>query len=71
MKLKTSEKIRILCNRNNMTLGQLAEALNTSLQNLSNKLSRNNFNEKELIEIAKVLDCEYESVFTLKNGEKI
>ncbi len=54
-----------------MTLGQLAEALNTSLQNLSNKLARNNFSEKELIEIAKVLDCEYESVFTLKNGEKI
>ncbi len=53
-----------------MTLTQLAEALNTSAQNLSNKLTRNNFSELELKSIAEALDCEFESYFLLKNGEK-
>lgn len=71
MQLKTSEKIRLLCGRQNMTLSQLAEGLRTTAQNLSNKLARNNFSENELKEIAKALDCEFESFFVLKSGEKL
>ncbi|MDR5659872.1 helix-turn-helix transcriptional regulator [Serpentinicella sp. ANB-PHB4] len=71
MKLSTSEKIRILCKRKNITLAQLAEKLNISSQNLSNKLSRDNFPEKELKKIAETLGCFYESYFVLDDNEKI
>ena len=71
MQLNTSEKIKIICGRQNVTLSKLAKGLGTTAQNLSNKLSRDNFSENELKEIAKVLDCEFESFFVLKNGEKL
>lgn len=55
--LTTTEKIKILLKRKNMTAGQLAEATSQTRQNLSNKMQRNNFNEKELKAIAQALDC--------------
>lgn len=42
------EKIKIVLKRRNMTLGELAEQTSQSRQNLSNKMSRDNFTEKEL-----------------------
>lgn len=71
MQLKTNEKIKLLCDRRSITLSQLAKELGISAQNLSNKLSRNNFSENDLKEIAKALDCEFESFFVLKSGEKL
>ncbi|PHS33634.1 MAG: transcriptional regulator [Alkaliphilus sp.] len=70
MKLTTSEKIKILCNRQGKSISDLARTLGMSRQNLSNKLSRDNFPEAELIEIARALNCSYESYFILENGEK-
>ena len=49
--LTMGEKVKIMLKRRNMTLSQLAESLGQSRQNLSNKMSRDNFTEKELIEI--------------------
>lgn len=68
-----SEKIRILLiKRGNMSEAKLAELLKTSPQNLSGKMKRDNFTEKDLQEIAKVLDCEYKSSFVIKEtGEEI
>jgi transcriptional regulator with XRE-family HTH domain len=67
-----SEKIRIVLIKRKMTISSLAEKLNTSSQNLSGKLSRDNFNENELSEIANALDCTFEATFTLNDtGEKI
>ena len=58
--------------RRNMTLSQLAESLGQSRQNLSNKMSRDNFTEKELIEIANALNCTYKASFTMNDtGEEI
>ena len=55
-----------------MTLGELAEQTSQSRQNLSNKMSRDNFSEKELLTIATVLDCTYHAGFTLNDtGEEI
>ncbi len=45
MLLKTNEKIKVLLGRRNMTLSDLAVALKTSRQNLTNKLSRNNLSD--------------------------
>lgn len=72
MPLTMGEKIKIVLNRRNMTLAQLAEKLGQSRQNLSNKMSRDNFTEKELKEIAKALNCSYSANLTMNDtGEDI
>ena len=70
MNLTTSEKIRILCKRKNITISELAKRLEMSSQNLSNKLTRDNFPESELKRIAFVLGYKYESHFIIENNEK-
>ena len=70
--LTTVEKIKVIMKRNNFTMTELANQLNCSRQNLSNKMSRNNFDEKELTAIADVLDCALEINFINRaTGEKI
>ena len=53
-------------------MGDLAEKTGQTRQNLSNKMARDNFSEKEIKEIAVSLDCDYEGYLVLKDtGEKI
>ena len=67
-----SEKIKIALLKRKMTVTQLAEKLNTSSQNLSNKLRQDKFRENELREIAEALNCDYEANFIMRDtGEKI
>lgn len=66
-----SEKIRLVLAKKNKSKAWLAEQLNWSTSNLYNKFKRDNFNEKELVEIARVLDCTFEASFVLNDsGEK-
>jgi DNA-binding Xre family transcriptional regulator len=54
-----AKKIKKIMVDREMTLTQMAGKIgNTSVQNLSQKLKRDNLNEKELIEIADALGCE-------------
>ena len=72
MALTIGEKIKVILNRRGMTLGALAEKLGQSRQNLSNKMSRNNFTEKEIKEMAAALDCSFEAVLIMNDtGERI
>jgi len=72
MTLTMGEKIKIVLKRRGMTMGDLAEKTGQTRQNLSNKMSRDNFSEKELREIAEALDCEWEAYLVMKDsGEKI
>ena len=72
MPLTMGEKIKIILNRRNMTLAQLAEETGQSRQNMSNKMSRDNFTEKELLVIAKALDCTFIANFKMNDtGEEI
>lgn len=71
MKLTMGEKIRIILKRKNITILELSNRLGTTNQNMANKLKRDNFSTKELDEIAKALDCEFEGYFVEKNGDKI
>lgn len=72
MPLSMSEKIKIVLGRRGMTLGDLAEKTGQTRQNLSNKMSRDNFTEKELRKIAEALKCTYQASFTLTDtGEEI
>lgn len=71
MSLSMGEKIRILLKRKKMTIAELAEIVGTSNQNLSNKLSRDNFSEQELHSIAKAFGCSFEGFFIFDDNEKI
>lgn len=62
-----SKKIKMLMLEREITQIQLAEKLGTSQSNLANKLKRDNFSEKELVQIAEILDATYEGRFIL-NG---
>ena len=66
-----SEKIKIILIKKKMTLSALAKRLNTSQSNLSNKLKRDNFSEKELVEIASALDCEFNGYFKILETDEI
>ena len=72
MSLSMGEKIKVVLGRRNMTLGELAEKTGQTRQNLSNKMSRDNFSEKELRKIADALGCTYYAGFTLNDsGENV
>ena len=49
----------------------LAQATGQSRQNLSNKMTRGNFCEADILKIAEALGCQVDIVFTLPNGEQI
>lgn len=49
--LTVSEKVRVLLDRKKMTVGDLADRLGVTRQNLSNKLTRNNFAENDSINL--------------------
>lgn len=67
-----SEKIRILLIKRNMGITDLAKRLDCTASNITNKLKRDNFSEKELTAIAQVLDCKFEGHFEiLETGEKV
>jgi len=67
MPLTMGEKIKIILGRRNMTLTELAEKTGQVRQNLSNKMRRDNFSEKELYEIAEALDCTFHAGFIMND----
>jgi transcriptional regulator with XRE-family HTH domain len=70
--LTAGEKIKVILRRRGITLADLAEKTGQSRPNLSNKMSRDNFSEKELKQIAAILDCTFEMVFRMRDtGEEI
>ena len=72
MGLSTSEKIKVILKRRGMTMGELAEKTGQTRQNLSNKMSRDNFPEKELKAIAEALECDLEMTLIMRDsGERI
>jgi len=67
-----TERIRILLvKRDNISESELARRLNISPQNLHNKLKRDNFSEKELEQIAEVLNCDFNAFFTLRDSGEV
>lgn len=70
MPLTFAERVRIICNRKNITIKDLAESLGTTRQNFTNKLSRDNFPEKEMVKICKALDCSYNSIITMNDTDE-
>lgn len=70
--ISAAERIKIVLGRRKMSIGDLAELIGTSRQNLSNKFSRNNLTEKDIQMIATALDCTYDISFVMNDtGERI
>ena len=69
--MTSAEKITVLLRRKKMTNKELAERIGTSAQNLSNKMQRDNFSERELRQIAEALDCTLEISFVMNDSKEV
>ena len=68
--MSAEKKIKLLLVEREMTLTELSKRLNRSVSTLSAKMSRDNFSEHDLREIAELLNYDYEPVFTDRNTGK-
>lgn len=66
-----AEKIKIVMLKQKVNVKELAKRLNTSSSNITNKFKRDNFSEKELVEIAAALDCDLKVDFVDKFTKQI
>lgn len=72
MELTIGEKVKVLMKRRGMTLAELAEATGQTRQNLSNKMSRDNFTERDAVIMATALGCTFTPLFTMEDtGEAL
>lgn len=69
--MSVGEKLRLIMKRQGVTMGQLAEATGQSRQNLSNKMSRDNFSEREIHAMAAALGCRVSIEFSLPDDTLI
>lgn len=71
MPITMGEKIKIIADRRGITTTELASRIGTSRQNLTNKFSRDNFSEQDLIKITEELDCEFIGSFRMRDTGEI
>lgn len=71
MDISVAEKVRLIMKRQNMTMGELAELSGQTRQNLSNKMTRGNFTEKDIETLANALGCKVKISFTMPDGTEI
>ena len=69
--MTTSDMIRELCEKKNISLAELARCIGQSPQNFNKKLKRGTVSFEEMMEIAGTLGVRYEQAYVLENGEKI
>ena len=69
--MTTSDMIRELCEKKNISLAELARRIGQSPQNFNKKLKRGTVSFEEMMEIAKALNVKFEQAFVLKNRQKI
>ena len=66
--MKTSDMIKELCSKKNISVSELARRIGQTLQNFSKKLKRDTL---ELKQIADVMEVTFEQSFIFPDGEKI
>lgn len=67
----TSDMIRALCKKMNVSLSELSRRLGQTPQNFNKKLQRGTISSEEILQIAEVLNVGYEQVFVLSDREEI
>lgn len=69
--MTTSDMIRQLCEKKNISLAELARRIGQTPQNFNKKLKRGTVSFDEMMEIADALDVGYRQAFVLPNGDKV
>ena len=69
--MTTSDMIRELCEKRNISIAELCRRICQTPQNFNKKLQRNTVTFKEMITIANALGVGYEHVFILPGGTKV
>jgi transcriptional regulator with XRE-family HTH domain len=69
--MTTSDMIRELCEKQNISISELARRIGQSPQNFSKKLQRGTVSYNEMLTIANKLGVIYEQVFVMVDGTKI
>lgn len=69
--MTTSDMIRELCDRMNISLAELCRRIGQTPQNFNKKLQRGNVSSEEMAKIAVVLGVKYEQAFVMADGSKI
>lgn len=67
----TSDMIRQLCEKMNVSISELARRIGQTPQNFNKKLKRNTVNLEELFTIAAVFGIAFEQKFIFPNGETV
>lgn len=69
--MTTSDMIRELCEKQNVSLAELCRRIGQTPQNFNKKLKRGTVSFGEMMVIAETLDVVYEQAFVFPDGEKI
>lgn len=69
--MATSEQLKILCVKLNISVSELARRCGKSPQAFSQKMKRERFTPADLKEIANAVNCKYETAFILPDGERV
>ena len=69
--MRTSDMIRELCDKQNVSLSEVARQIGQSRQNLYKKLLRDTLTIDEIKQISDVLGVKFEQSFTLPSGEQL
>ncbi len=69
--MTTSDMVRELCKKQNISISELARSIGQSPQNFNKKLKRGTVSFDEMLAIASVLGVRYEQAFLLADGTKI
>lgn len=69
--MTTSDMIRELCEKQNITLAELCRRIGQTPQNFNKKLKRGTVSFEEMNEIAEVLGVGYVQAFILADGKRI
>ena len=69
--MNSSDMIKELCNKQNISVSELARRIGQTPQNFGKKLKRDTMTLEELKQIADVVGVTFEQSFILPNGEQI
>lgn len=69
--MTTSDMIRELCEKQNISLAELCRRIGQTPQNFNKKLQRGTVSSEEMMRIAEVLDVGYEQAFVFPDGSEI
>ena len=69
--MTTSDMIRQLCEKMNISLAELCRRIGQTPQNFNKKLKRGTVSFEEMAAIAEALGVGYEQAFVLPGGERI